>query len=85
MNKTAGQYAGMPFGGSKTNNNTTSSSSSKGSGFASAEKKEINTRIDSLVKNLIIQVPSMDMSKAKIKQMINEALVGAVRDFEVTI
>ncbi len=81
--KVAKQYAGMPFGGSQSQ--TKQSSSDKSSGFASAEKKTINTKIDKLINQLIIQVPSVEMSKAKIKQIVNEALVGAIRDSEVAL
>lgn len=84
--KVAGQYKGMPLAGTAPKaGGVQNTSSNKSGGFASAEKKEINTRIDSLVKNLNIHVPSMEMSKAKLQKMINEALVGAVRDFEVAI
>lgn len=83
--KVAKQYAGMPFGGSQSQKSTEQSSTDKSSGFASAEKKTINTKIDKLINQLIIQVPSVEMSKAKIKQIVSEALVGAIRDSEVAL
>jgi len=80
------QYAGMPFGGTgSTGGSKSTGGKSKGAGFASAEKKEINTKIENLVKNINIQVGNMNQSKSKIKDQITEALVGAVRDFEVAI
>lgn len=83
-------YKDMPFSSNKpkkagTHPTSSSSNSNKGVGFASAEKKVIDTKIENLVNQLIIKVPSVNMSKLKIKEMISEALVGAVRDFEVAI
>lgn len=78
------KYGDMPYTNNVTSSNK-SATNTKGAGFASAEKKEINTTIDKLVNNLIINVPKVDLSPAKIREMISETLIGAVRDFEVTV
>lgn len=83
VNRNRGKYGGaVPFGGISS---SSKSEGSKSAGFASAEKKEINTTVENLVKQLVINVPNVEMSVAKIREMISEALVGAVRDFETTI
>lgn len=47
--------------------------------------KNITVSIQNLVKDLTVSTSNMKESPAKIKQMIAEALTGAVRDFETTI
>lgn len=79
---TGSQYANLPFKG--VTGNTSGKQSSSG-GFASAEKKSIVTTINSLVKEVNINVPNIAASKSKIKEMIEEALIAAVRDFEIAI
>lgn len=73
--KTAAKGGKAPSGGGK----------SPGVGFANAEKKEINVRIEKLVGEFLLNSGSTRESKAEIRRMIAEALVGAVRDFETTI
>lgn len=78
-------FAGSPMVSTPNNSMRNNSQSKHGAGFASAEKKEINTKIEHLVKNLNINVPEVRMSVGQIRAMIEEALVGAVRDFEVAV
>jgi TP901 family phage tail tape measure protein len=89
--KASGYDSNMPLVQASGNNgNKTSASGSggkkdKGAGFASAEKKEVNTTIEYLVKNLTIQTSNLKESPAKIRQLISEALIGGVRQFEAAI
>lgn len=52
---------------------------------AKAEHKNINVRIETLVKEIKIVSSNMGNSASEIKRQVAEALVGAVRDFEVAI
>ena len=83
--KAAEGYDGMPFGKTpgKTKAKTTETkvtTEGKGSGG-----KSIQVTIQNLVKELTISTSNIKESPAKLKQMIAEALTGAVRDFETTI
>lgn len=49
------------------------------------ELKNINVRIENLVKELVIQTSNITESTGMIKDKITEAMVGAVRDFEVAM
>ncbi len=49
------------------------------------EMKNINVRIENLVKELVIQTSNITESAGMIKDKITEAMVGAVRDFEVAM
>lgn len=49
------------------------------------ELKNINVRIENLVKELVIQTSNITESAGMIKDKITEAMVGAVRDFEVAM
>jgi TP901 family phage tail tape measure protein len=75
----------VPTPNKKTSNTAGGKSTKKGAGFKATEKKEVNVSIQYLVKNLIIKTQNITESKAKVRQAISEALVGAVRDFEVAI
>lgn len=50
-----------------------------------AEMKNINVRIDQLVGNLTVSTTNLSESTAKIKEIVTEALVGAVRNFETSM
>lgn len=76
--KRAEKYGDMPFGKQKKDDR-------KGAGFSSAEKKEITTNIENLVRIVNISVPELKQSETEIRRYIEEALVSAVRDFEVAI
>lgn len=49
------------------------------------QMKRIDVRIENLVKELTISTTNINEGVAKAKQMVTEALVGAVRDFEVAM
>lgn len=49
------------------------------------ELKNINVRIENLVKELVIQTSNITESTGLIRDKITEAMVGAVRDFEVAM
>lgn len=49
------------------------------------EAKKIDVRFTNLVNNLTVQVSQMKDAPANIQQLISEALVNAVRDFEVAM
>jgi len=79
-----GYSSNMPMtNNSGKESNVSSSTQKEGAGFASAEKKEINTRIENLVKEININVPDFQMTKSQLKKYINEALVSAIRDTEL--
>ncbi len=61
------------------------SASGGASGFKSAEKKEITVKIENLIKEFTIKTENLGESVSVIKEKVAEALVGAVRDFEITI
>lgn len=89
-NVESGYNENMPFSPTKntaggSGGSGTNGGKQKGAGFASAEKKEVNTSIEYLVKNLTIQTSNLKESPAKIRQLISEALIGGVRDFEAAI
>lgn len=87
----AGQYGnadmvngtGSVLGGGNSKDNK--KQGSKGSSGSKIEKKEITANIQNLVKNLNINVGSSKEAPAKLRAMVGEALVGAVRDFEVAV
>ena len=60
-------------------------SSATGNETKGSGGKHIQVTIQNLVKDLTVSTSNMKESPAKIKQMIAEALTGAVRDFETTI
>lgn len=62
-----------------TTNNLTAQSEAK------ASVKQIDIRIDSLVKNMNISSANLPDFKSQIKDAVNEALIAAVRDTEVGI
>lgn len=47
--------------------------------------RNINVRIDRLVENIIIQTSGLKEGMADVKKQVTEAIVGAVRDFEIAI
>ncbi len=61
--------------------------SSGSTSFSSDQKeaKKIDVRISNLVNNLTVQVSQMKDAPANIQQLISEALINAVRDFEVAM
>jgi TP901 family phage tail tape measure protein len=52
---------------------------------AKAEMKNINVRIENVVKQLTVSTSTSGQSKAEIQRLVSEALVGAVRDFEIAL
>lgn len=60
-----------------------SGGSSPSAGFANAEKKEINVRIESMISNLTISTTTIEESAQQLKEKIAKALTDGVRDFEV--
>lgn len=87
----SGSPAGSPslldFNGLTTNNNSTKQTGAKDTkvGFASAEKKYINVRIEKLVENFNINTQNVKQSSAEIKNMVARAIIDGVRDAEVAI
>lgn len=77
----------MPFSPPKPIDKSTAktTNSKKGVGFSNASKKEIKVSIENLVGSMTIHVAQGNMSTTKIRSMIEEALVGGVRDFETAI
>lgn len=65
-------------GGRSGSNSAAFSSDSK-------EAKRIDVRFTNLVQNLTVQVQNMKDGSSQIKEQITEALIGAVRDFEVAL
>ncbi len=61
------------------------SKGSSGVGFASAEKKTINVRIDKLIENFTITTTNISESTADLKNKISRAIIDGVRDAEVAI
>jgi len=49
------------------------------------EMKTINVRIENLVKNITLSTTNLKEGTGKIKQQVTEAMVAAVRDFEVAM
>jgi len=49
------------------------------------EMKNINVRIENLVKNITISTQNMKESTGQIKKQVTQAMVAAVRDFEVAM
>lgn len=62
---------------------TTSNSEKVMSG--AGEVRRIDVRIDNLVKEINVNASTLKEGAAEIKKIVTEALVGAVRDFEVAI
>lgn len=49
------------------------------------EMKNINVRIENLVKNITLSTTNLKEGTGKIKEQVTEAMIAAVRDFEVAI
>ena len=71
--------------GSSTTPGTSASGSGGGSSFSGAEKKNVNVTIENLVKNITISSTNLKEGSGEIRKQVEQALVGAVRDFEVAI
>ncbi len=62
-----------------------STNSDKTYSGAGGEMKNINVRIENLVKEINISTSNLKEGAAQVKQQITEAMVAAVRDFEVSM
>lgn len=74
-----------PSGYSPAKSKPSSSGSTEKAMSGAGEVKRIDIRIDNLVKELNINTSNLKEGAAEIKKQVTEALIGAVRDFEVAI
>jgi len=80
--KVESKYNSNVLGDTKTKPTKSTTETTKSAG---SDKKEIKVNIQNLVGNLNINSQHIAESTAKIREMVNEALVAAVRDFEVAV
>ncbi len=79
INKLESKLSGKQKGSSK------SYGSASGGASGTGEMKRIDVRIETLVKELHINTTNLSEGIAEAKKKVSEALIGAVRDFEVAM
>lgn len=63
----------------------TGNESSSGKTSTTVDKRNITVKIDRLVENLTVSTTNLKEGLGEVKKQVTEALVGAVRDFEVAL